>query len=239
MLYRSFCGHITDYAIPFVLWSQYRLRFTVSGLVTIPCYTVLLVVTLPTTLYLSSCGHNTDYVIPSVLWSQYRLCYTFHVLVTIPTMLYRSSCGHNTDYAIPIPCSTANLKSMGTVRKVQSIALSPATLFNSASLNVLPCSSYQWCHRSHCAAATNMAINARVAEDVYRSDRSLIFYSNESIFLKVGRRTTKILWQGRQLVCWPRCEHRTLRLRITSASRSAVILDGVHVFKNTWEFVKI
>jgi hypothetical protein len=123
----------------------------------------------------SFCGHNTDYALPFVVWLQYQLCYTVLFVVTLPTMLYRSSCGHNTDYAITIPCSTANLKSMGTVRKAQSIALSPAALFNSASLNVLPCSSYQWYNRSHCAAATNMAINARVAEDVYRSDRSLIF----------------------------------------------------------------
>jgi hypothetical protein len=79
MLYRSCSGHNTDYAIPFVFWSQYR-----------PCYTVRVLVTIPTMLYRSCSGHNTDYDKPFVFWSQYRLCYTVRVLVTIPTMLYRS-----------------------------------------------------------------------------------------------------------------------------------------------------
>jgi len=168
MSYRSSCGRNTDYAIPFVFWSQYRLCYNVRVLVTIQsmlyrsscvrntdyaipfvfwsqyrlCYTFGLMVTIPSMLYRSSCGHNTDYAIPFVFWSQYSLCYTVRLVVTITTMLYRSCFGHSTDYDIGIPCSTANLKSMRTVRKVQITALSSATLFDSAALNVLPGSSY-------------------------------------------------------------------------------------------------
>ena len=122
-------------------------------------------VAIPTMLYLSCSGHNTDYAIRFVFWSQYRLRYTVRLVVAMPTTLYLSRFGHNTVYVLPIPCSTANLKSMRTLRKVQVKTLSSSTLSDSASLNVLPCSSYQWCHSSHCVAATDMVINARVAED--------------------------------------------------------------------------
>lgn len=154
MLYRSWFGHNTDCEIPMVFWSQYRLW-----------YTFRLVVAIPTMLYLSCSGHNTDYAIRFVFWSQYRLRYTVRLVVAMPTTLYLSRFGHNTVYVLPIPCSTANLKSMRTLRKVQVKTLSSSTLSDSASLNVLPCSSYQWCHSSHCVAATDMVINARVAED--------------------------------------------------------------------------
>jgi hypothetical protein len=150
VLYRSSCGHNTDCTVPFVLWPQYRL-----------CCTVRLVVTIPTVLYRSSCGHNTDCAVPFVLLSQYRLCYTVRLVVTIPTMLKRSCIGHNPRYAIQIPSSSVNLKRIRTVRQLFSLALRSAMLFDSAALNVLSCSLYQWCHSSHYVTATDMAINAR------------------------------------------------------------------------------
>jgi hypothetical protein len=120
-------------------------------------------------------GYYREEKQPCFWWKSNNSFTALLLVVTIPTMLYRSSCGHHTGYAIPIPWSSANLKRIRTVRQVFSIALRSSTLFGSASLNVLPCSSYQWCHSSHCVAATDMAINARVAKDVDSSDRSLIF----------------------------------------------------------------
>jgi hypothetical protein len=178
ILYSSCFGHNTDYVIPLVLWSQYRL-----------CYTVRLVVTILSMLYCSSCGHSTVYAISLVLWSQYRLCYIARLVVTIPTMLYRSSCGHNTDYATPFvfwsqyrlwytdPMFYCPSEKYENCKKSvdYSFKFCNVIRFGVSKRTSWQFISYQWRHSPHCVAAIDMVTNTRVAKDVERSDRSLIF----------------------------------------------------------------
>ena len=180
MSYRSSCGRNTDYAIPFVFWSQYRL-----------CYNVRVLVTIQSMLYRSSCVRNTDYAIPFVFWSQYRLCYTFGLMVTIPSMLYRSSCGHNNDYAISFvfwsqyrlwyrdPMFYCQSEKYENCKKSadHSFKFCNVIRFGGSKRTSWQFILYQWCHRPHCVAATDMVTNTRVAKDVEISDRSLIFCS--------------------------------------------------------------